>query len=128
MNEFDLQARQFADKYGVKLTILDEDYGPFFPEDKESRSIFKCRLSRGRKSYTFRFGQALARAGEEPTMYDILAILQKSDPEDFENFCSEYGYDTDSRRAYDTWKAVTKEWKAVERLFGDCLEELWEIQ
>ena len=62
-----------------------------------------------------------------PTIYSILACLTKSDPGYFEEFCADYGYDDDSITARDTWQAVVKEWREVERLFGDCLEELQEI-
>lgn len=64
----------------------------------------------------------------EPTFYDVLTSLQKYDVNTFENFCGDFGYDTDSRTAERTYKAVKKEFKAVERLFGDILEELQEIQ
>jgi len=64
----------------------------------------------------------------EPTMYDVLTCLTKYDPETFENFCSEYGYDEDSRTAERTYKAVCKEYEAVDRLFSDVMEELQEIQ
>jgi len=121
------QAEQFAQKFGVKLSIISTDYGKHFADDTESRYIFTCRLQRGKKSYTFKFGQSIAAGAKEPEMYDILACLQKYDPETFEFFCSNYGYDEDSRKAYKTYKAVCKEWAAVERLFSDCLEELQEI-
>lgn len=62
-----------------------------------------------------------------PTLYDILACLTKSDPGDIEDFCSDYGYNTDSIKDNELHKAVCKEWKGVNRLFGDCLEELQEI-
>lgn len=62
-----------------------------------------------------------------PTAYDVLACLTKYDPGTFENFCAEYGYDTDSRKALETYLAVQKEWQGVARLFGDCLDEYAEI-
>ena len=121
------QAEQFAQKFGVKLSVISTDYGKHFTDDTESRYIFTCRLQRGKKSYTFKFGQSRAAGAKEPEMYDILSCLQKYDPETFEFFCSNYGYDEDSRKAYKTYNAVCKEWAAVERLFSDCLEELQEI-
>ena len=64
-----------------------------------------------------------------PTMYDILTCLTKYDPDSFENFCSEYGYDTDSRKAEKTYNAVYDEWLNVSRLFNDeQLEVLQLIQ
>jgi hypothetical protein len=66
---------------------------------------------------------------EEPTPYTVFSCLQKYDPGTFEDFCSEYGYNTDSRRAETTYKGVKDEWLNVERLFSDEeIELLQEIQ
>lgn len=63
-----------------------------------------------------------------PTAYDILACLTKYDPYTFENFCAEYGYDLDSRKAEKTYHAVKEEFYKVESLFSDVMEQLQEIQ
>ena len=64
----------------------------------------------------------------KPTAYDVLACLQKNDPGSFEDFCADYGYDTDSRRAEDTWRAVREEWEKVRRFFrSEEMEKLAEI-
>jgi hypothetical protein len=129
MSEYLEQAQAFATKHGIKLTFIGEPgYKKHFANDKDCRWVFKCRLSRKGKSYTFNFGQSTAAGATEPSMYDVLTCLQKNDPETFENFCSMYDYNTDSRTAERTYKAVCKEYAAVERLFGDILEELQEIQ
>jgi len=66
--------------------------------------------------------------GEEPTLYDVLACLTTQDPETFEDFCSSYGYDTDSRSAKKIYKAVVKEYDNMCKLFNDKeLEVLNEI-
>lgn len=62
-----------------------------------------------------------------PTLYDVLACLTKYDPETFEIFCSDYGYDEDSRKALETFNLIDKEWHEVKRMFSDCLDELQEI-
>ncbi len=124
------QAETFAKKHGIKLSIIgDPEYKKYFTDDKDERYVFKCRLSRKGKNYTFYFGQSIQAGAEEPSLYDILACLTKCDPESFEYFCSEFGYDTDSRTAEKTYKAVVKEWEAVNRLFPetDVLDELREI-
>jgi hypothetical protein len=127
MDEYQKQANDFAKKYNVKLKVLGVDYKKHFDSDKQMRYVFKLRLSRNRKSHTFEFGQSYHDCAKEPTFYDVFACLQKYDVGTFENFCSEFGYDTDSRRAERVYKAVCKEYAAVERLFGDCLDELSEI-
>lgn len=64
-----------------------------------------------------------------PTAYDILTCLTKYDPGSFENFCSEFGYDIDSRKAEKTYNAVVNEWHHIAMLYNDQeLEQLQEIQ
>lgn len=60
--------------------------------------------------------------GKEPKLYDILTRLTKYNPGTFENFCSEFGYDEDSRKAYKTYQAVKEEYTNMCSLFND--EEL----
>ena len=122
------QANEFATKHNVKLKINRTTYGYHFEEDEEKRYIFNCTLSRNGKRYTFNFGQSISAKDTPPTMYDILTCLTKYNPETFEDFCSEYGYNTDSINAQKTYKAVKREFNGVNRLFSDILEELQEIQ
>lgn len=127
-------ANSFATKHGIKLTVLSSRYGRHFVNDTQSRYIFKLKLSRGKNSYTFDFGQSLAAGSKEPSMYDVLACLQKYDVGSFEDFCDEFGYDlyNDSytgknKNSLKIYNAVCKEFDAVDRLFSDILDELQEI-
>lgn len=64
-----------------------------------------------------------------PNAYDVLVCLTKYDPGTFENFCADYGYDEDSRKAYSTYEGVVEEWNEVSALFTpEQLEILSEIQ
>ena len=126
-NNYEKQASNFAKKYGVKLEILGSEYKTMWGEEQK-RWVFKCKLSRNHKSYTFAFGQSIANGSNDPTMYDILTCLTKYDPETLENFCAEFGYNINNRDSKKTYKAVCKEYEAVERLFGDIMDELQEIQ
>jgi len=125
---YEQNAANFATKHGIKLIINSSEYRPYFADDKESRFVFNCTLTRNKKRYTFTFGQSISSGGEEPTMYDILSCLQKYEVGTFNDFCGEFGYNEDSRTAERTYKAVCKEYNAVSRLFGDILDELQEIQ
>ena len=121
------QANDFATATGTKLKINRTTYGYHFEEDEEKRYIFNCTLTRNGKRYTFNFGQSFSAGNTPPTMYDVLTCLTKYNPETFANFCSEYGYNTDSIKALKTYKAVQREFKGVNRLFNDVLEQLQEI-
>lgn len=65
---------------------------------------------------------------EIPSEYDILSCLTKYEPGTFENFCADYGYDNDSRKAEKIYQAVLNEWQNIKMLFTDAeIEELQEI-
>lgn len=130
MSEYTDQAHKFMGKTGTTMKVKFLGFMPYFPDEKEKRDVYQIILRRVGRSFTFKFGQSInaSKKGEEPNPYDVLACLTKYDPDTFENFCSEFGYDTDSRTAEKTFRAVQKEWGSVQRLFSDVLEELREIQ
>lgn len=117
---------KFAEKYNVSLEILKK-----FKEksnwDNKLHWKFQFKLKRGNKSYTAIFTQSISANDKKPTLYDILSCLTIFDPEDFEWFCKTYGYDKNKRENKIIYNGCIKEWKAVQRLFGDCLDELREI-
>lgn len=134
MTTYEEQAMEFANKYGVKLEVLGSEYKVMESfEDDKKRYVFKCRLSRGRRRYTFEFGQSLAAGKKKPTMYDILACLTKYETGSLEEFCREFGYDSLPIWKYPMVKkiylAVRREYQAVCRLFPEqeAMEELYEI-
>lgn len=64
----------------------------------------------------------------KPTNYDILACMTKYDPETFEDFCSNFGYDTDSKKAERIYNSVKDEYKNLCDLFNEIeMNELQEI-
>ncbi len=64
-----------------------------------------------------------------PSEYSVLSCLTKYDPGSFEDFCREYGYDSDSKTADRVYSGVKKEWLNVCRIWNDSeIEELCEIQ
>ena len=72
---------------------------------------------------------AKLKAKAVPNEYDVLACLEKYDPGTFEDFCSEFGYDEDSRTAEKIYIAVINEYKNLTRIFTEeQMEELREIQ
>lgn len=128
-NEYEKQAFDFVKRHNIDFIVKLLKKDKYFSDDKEERNIYEIKLSRKRKEYVFTFGQSInaTKTGEAPTYYDILACLTKYEVGTFEDFCADFGYDEDSRTAEKTYKAVCEEWTNVERLFGDILEELQEI-
>jgi ATP:corrinoid adenosyltransferase len=126
--DYQKQALEFLQVTGTKFKATFLKHDKHFADDKVSRDIYQITLSNSRGKMTVKFGQSIANQGQAPTPYDVLTCLTKYDPEDFEWFCSNYGYDTDSRSAEKIYKAVCKEWQQVDRLFSsEELELLQEI-
>ena len=62
------------------------------------------------------------------TPYAVVADLQKYDIGTFEDFCLEFGYDTDSRRALQCYLDVQAQYSELCKIFSeDELERLREI-
>lgn len=62
-------------------------------------------------------------------MYDVLACVEKYGYADFQDFCGNLGYDSDSRKAEKIYRAVQREYAAMHRLFStEELNEMAEIQ
>lgn len=128
MKNYQKSAVNILQKMNVKFKseYLTHDY--HFADDKETRDIYRVTFQRGTSRFSLRFGQSLANTGEHPTPYDVLACIEKHDVGDFENFCSEFGYDINSRKAEKIYKAVCKEYEKVSRFFSsDELEILQNI-
>lgn len=124
-------AYTIANEIGLKMKVGDYEYKKHFISDRESRCVFKITLKKGGKQFTFNFGQSIAEGTNEPTLYSVLACLQKYDVGDFQEFCSDFGYnECDENTGKETLKiynAVVKEYENMQRLFNDEELELLQI-
>lgn len=130
-SEYEIQADKFMKDTGSKMIVGSPDYGKMPWDDKDDRYIFPITFVRkvdGKtRQFSLKFGQSIADGDKKPTHYDVLACLQKSNPGSFEDFCGDFGYDTDSRKAERTYNAVCSEWNSVDKLWHDVLDKLQEI-
>lgn len=132
MSEYEKQANDFLKRHGIRFKFTFIDYGYYFNNDQQPRNIYRLALVRKdtRSRYSTRFGASIndTRKRIDPTAYDLLACITKTDPGTFADFCSEYGYDVDSRSALRTYHKVKRDWAKVEAFFSqDELQELYEI-
>jgi hypothetical protein len=135
MSQHAEQAEKFVQDAGATMNIEFQFHGPHFAGEKESRDVYRVEIRRGGKSMAVAFGQSLADSGQKrvkPTPYDVLASLQKHEPEmDVWDFANEYGYEINDRESYmrvsRIHMAVQQEYEDVLRVFGDVLERLQEI-
>jgi len=126
--EYELQGKQFLEETGTTMEVGEPEFGLHFDDDEKPRYRFPVTFKRGKKRFTLTFGQSYAAGDKAPTAYDVLSCLTKSDPGTFEDFCSEFGYDSDSRKVERIYKAVCKEWKQVSDMWtADEIEKMQEI-
>lgn len=86
------------------------------------------RYAYEKRKHSFMFGPS-EKDRIVPTAYDVLTCLTKNEPGTFEDFCSDYGYDTDSRKAEKTYFAVQQEYISLKKIFSQTeLDEMQEIQ
>ena len=129
MDNYERQAKEFCAKWEVTMKVgVPTKEIPVW--DNKAHSVFPVTLRRNKKSMKVAFAQSLAQGNKVPTEYEVLTAITKYNPgSSFENFCAEFGYNSDSRRDEAIYKGVVKEWTDVQRVFGDekCLAELREI-
>lgn len=69
------------------------------------------------------FSMGYGHNGAAPTVEDVLDCLASDATcsDSFEDFCLEYGYDSDSRKAEKTWKACIKSRDRLQQFLGGDL-------
>jgi len=90
----------------------------------------KLALEKSRSRY-FGYGKYYENNKEfaEPTPYCVLSSLQKDEVGTLKNFCDDFGYSSDSKKAEKIYNAVACEHSNLKMLFDDKeLEEMAEIQ
>jgi hypothetical protein len=95
-----------------------------------SRTWVNRNYGRGSQTLAEKYAKEIrADRRRIPTAYDMLTSITKNEPEMFEDFARDYGYDSDSRKAESIYQSVVKEWRMVSRFFtpGE-LAEAQEIQ
>lgn len=92
-----------------------------FPPGSSSWRV-TLRYQGRRLTVPFYTGPAIER---EPSAADVLACICSdalAGEQDFGEFCREFGYDSDSRRAEQTWRACAALAPKVRRLLGGSFD------
>jgi hypothetical protein len=95
-------------------------------------SHWRVNIRRNGESFDIEYSQGSAFQGATPNDTDVFNSLlldtSEIDGTDFEEWCGNYGYDTDSRRAERMFNACKKTYENMRRLFSDGdLDELREL-
>ena len=137
-HEYHNQAKDFLAKHGITFSARCTG-------DEQSRALptrrnyvycatFERFDKKTQRMFSVSFGFHGCVAAYESNKkhlpaYDVISSLTKYSPGMFSDFCFEYGYDEDSRKAFTVYEAVCEEWKKVSSFFSAAeIEEMQEIQ
>ncbi len=140
-SKYDLQAESFLEKNNVKFrATLTDGKTPLWYDGKPHGHHFRVTLSKAKpfqwKSarITFDFWSSIAdreKGIKTVSAYSVLACLASDSycADTFKDFCADYGYEEDSRKAEKTFKACRKMAHKLREFFTSKeLEQLQEIQ
>lgn len=121
---------------GITMTAERVDRNPHM--DSQDMDHWKCKFvgrNLGMTRMTVYFSKGYGHKGAEPEISEVLDCLASdaagfSNAPSFEDWASEYGYDTDSRKAEKTFKAVLKASACLEQFLGHDYYNtlLWDVE
>jgi len=115
----------YADGLHFKVTQIsarpDVFEGNFRPDARHWRFTFTYRPKSGAspRKFTGFYTQGSGHK-DPPKAYEVLEclVMDANCPDTFDEWCSEYGYDTDSRKAYNIWQKCRETRKRLTHLLG----------
>jgi len=117
----------------ISMVASYADHNPNMIEGGENMDHWRCVFKMGRRSLTIYFSMGMAHNGKEPTAADVIACVV-SDARgidycrSFEDWCSDYGYDTDSRKAERIFKVCERLAKSLKRFLAGEYEGLLQCE
>jgi len=116
----------------IKVYIGEPRYMSYFEDDKEKnifRNVYTVTIKRSNLRISFKFGDSInaSEKKEHPKLYDILACLQTDYfiPDNFKNFCSEFGYNEDSIKTKKLYKKCIAQSQKLKAIFEEKEAEVF---
>lgn len=138
LNEYEKQAQDFLGRFNMRFSVKKLETVDHFPDEEDAgynglRWKYQFTLKRvNGKRFTFIFYDSISNYmdGVEPTAYDALSCLNLDSyiPDNFQVFCDNAGYNSDSIKANRIYKRVDKFARRINAFFTtEELEALREV-
>lgn len=121
--------QDFIDANKIKMTVERTDSNPHM-DDSRNMDHWKCVMRRPAARLTVYYSRGYGHKGAAPDPGDVLDCLASDaagidNARGFEDWCADYGYDSDSRRAEKIYKACERQARKLENFLGsDALHTL----
>jgi hypothetical protein len=128
-----MNTRSFVNSRNITITSEYASTNPNMADENWQANHYKVTLHNKRRQLTtyFSMGVGLTR---EPSAEDVIDSLASDaagyeNARSFEEWASEYGYDTDSRKAERTFNIIGRQVNHLKRFLGDDYETLlWKVE
>lgn len=141
MSEYTEQAEKFLTDTGTTFTIEYQFTGPYFQGDKDKRDVYRFMLKNAKGEYSSTFGDSIrntedrvkyAKGYKKPSAYEILACLEKYEPDTFDNWLLDTGYSGQPVSEYPNvlkmWTSCMEQYRGLRKIFTEeQMEQLREI-
>jgi hypothetical protein len=112
----------FIARNRIKVSVRKAERNPNMDDMPRGSTHWAVTIHHDGSRMTVPFSQGSAHTSE-PKLADVLDCLASDSSSvdnagSFEEWCAEYGYDTDSRRAEKTYKACVSQRNKLHRLLG----------
>ncbi len=129
-----MTAEEFTRKYRIRCVAEVADENTNMGDSKEMDN-WKVRLWDGQRQMTLYYSKGVGHHGREPDAAEVLDSLARDAAEientkTFDEWATDYGYDTDSREAERIYVAYWRQAAALQRFLGRARysELLWETE
>jgi hypothetical protein len=116
--------QQFIRETHTTMKSERVDSNPQMSDPSWPADHWKCVLRVSRAQMTVYFSKGVGHDGKRPGVDEVLDCLASDassvdNARGFEDWCSELGYDTDSRKAEKTFKTCEEQARKLKALLGD---------
>lgn len=129
MNDDTIKLDDFISAAFITADVSPTDHNPNM-EGGEKMDHWRVTLRRpGNRKMTVYFSMGSGHNGKEPDAADVLDCLASDasgveNSQSFEDWCSEYGYNTDSRKAHRTYTICKREAERLRKFLDAGYERL----
>jgi len=131
-----MEIRDFIKSAGLSMSAAWTDHNPNMDDEgRAPMDHWRCTIRSGKSRMSLVFSMGAGHDGKRPELADVLDCLASEaagleNSQNFDDWCAEYGYDTDSRRAERTFKAIERHTRSLRRVLSESAYRtlLWDVE
>lgn len=129
MEEKRISLQDFIASQGITADAAYADRNPNMIDDGARMDHWRVTLRKPGRKMTVYFSMGAGLNGKAPVVGDVLDCLASDaagveNAQSFEDWCGDYGYNTDSRKALKTFNVCKRQAERLRNFIGDGYETL----